>query len=128
MIILHDQDASDCKVLKNNLLRLCHNGPETVPFLIRIVCRELESWYLGDMDAVERAYPNFRAERYRNKATFRNPDNCNAKEELRKILPNLQQIGSARAIAPHMDISENKSTSFQQFINGLNRFLEINLR
>ena len=124
VIVLHDQDAGDCRELKNHLLDLCQQPGVNVPYLIRIVCRELEAWYLGDMEAIERAYPHFRANRYKNKAKFRNPDSCNAKDELRKILPELQQIGSAQAIAPHLNTSANSSDSFKQFVQGLSSFLQ----
>lgn len=125
IIILHDQDANDCRVLKQDLISLCHNalsGGPVSPNLIRIVCRELEAWYLGDMAAIQAAYPRFQADRHQNKAKFRIPDACNAKDELRKILREFQPISSARAIAPHLDISVNQSVSFQCFVNGLQAF------
>jgi len=45
-IILHDQDSNDCIKLKNELTRL-FKSERKFSYLIRIVCRELESWYLG---------------------------------------------------------------------------------
>ena len=49
-VILHDQDSADCKELKQKLRRIVEQtGKEAV---IRIVCRELESWYFGDLRAV----------------------------------------------------------------------------
>lgn len=123
VIIMHDQDSFDCKSLKNVLTDLCRQPGVEIPFLIRIVCRELESWYLGDMPAIEAAYPNFKSEKFMKKSKFRNPDTCNAKDELRKILPELQQIGSAQAISPHLKIGDNRSESFNQFISGLIRFM-----
>jgi len=122
VIILHDQDSNDCKKLKNELVQLCkENG--TCAFLIRIVCRELEAWYLGDMEAIHAAYPGFKIDRYINKEKFRNPDLCNASDELRKILPGFQKGKSAVKIAPYMDISRNKSLSFIHFVSGLNKIL-----
>ncbi|WP_234369539.1 hypothetical protein [Paracidovorax avenae] len=52
-VIVRDNDNADCVDLKNKLRGLCTQGerPET---LIRIVCQELESWYLGDLAALER--------------------------------------------------------------------------
>ena len=53
-VILHDQDSADCKELKQKLRRIVEQtGKEAV---IRIVCRELESWYFGDLRAVSLAY------------------------------------------------------------------------
>lgn len=60
LVILHDQDSNDCTVLKKDLQKLCEENGDC-PVLIRIPCRELEAWYLGDMEAVEQAYPRFKA-------------------------------------------------------------------
>jgi Domain of unknown function (DUF4276) len=60
IIILHDQDNNDCRKLKKEIQELCNlNG--NCPVLIRIVCRELEAWYWGDLDAIQKVYPNFKA-------------------------------------------------------------------
>lgn len=123
-IIIHDQDShSNCKKLKNELLTLSES-PNKLPVLVRIACKELESWYIGDFDAIEKAYPKFKTKFYKSKAKFRSPDNCeNPKNELQKILPEYQEVSSARKIAPHMNITINTSTSFQQLISGIQRFL-----
>lgn len=123
VIILHDQDSADCKDLKAKLLSLCQqNLPTPPPHLVRIVCRHLEAWYLGDMIAIEKAYPAFKATRYQNKEKFRQPDSCNAWDELNRILPGLGKVSSARNITPHLDLQRNRSESFNQFITGLTRF------
>ncbi|MBM9532106.1 hypothetical protein JWG42_18295, partial [Desulfoprunum benzoelyticum] len=55
-IILRDQDsAPDCTVVKAEALhhaRMSGRGGKT---MVRIACRELESFYLADLAAVERA-------------------------------------------------------------------------
>ena len=50
-VVLRDKDNGDCTLIKENLAEICRNGgkPET---LVRIACHELESWYLGDLNAV----------------------------------------------------------------------------
>ena len=50
-VVLIDQDSNNCKKLKAELRALC-DGTEAEPPLIRIVCRSLESWVIGDLDAV----------------------------------------------------------------------------
>lgn len=121
IVIMQDQDSSDCKILKQKLIAICNqNG--NCPKLVRIICRELESWYLGDFVAVNGAYPNFKYQNYINKSKFRIPDNCNAFDELKKILPEFQKVGGAKKIAPFISIENNKSESFQQTISGLVRF------
>lgn len=124
VVVLHDQDTADCHVLKEKLLTLCNQPNTNIKSLVRIVCRELEAWYIGDMLAIQKAYPHFQARRYQNKSKFRNPDSCNAKDELKRILPELKQIGSACLIAPHLDIENSRSNSFKQLVSGIKRFLE----
>lgn len=123
IVIIQDQDSADCKFLKQKLVEICErNG--NCPKLIRIVCRELEAWYIGDFKALNKAYPHFKYENYHNKSKFRNPDTCNAFDELRKIIPEFQKVGGAKKIAPYISIKDNKSVSFQQTISGLIRFFK----
>lgn len=125
IVILHDQDSNDCKVLKRDLVKLCRDNGDC-PVLIRIPCRELEAWYLGDMMAIEKAYPRFKATLHRNKKKFRNPDACQASAELQKIIPTFQKGFAAKAIPKHMTIDNNASKSFNQFVSGLKQFLTPN--
>ena len=125
IIIVHDQDTNDCLKLKKELKTLCEQHG-TCPFLIRIACRELEAWYLGDMPAIEKAYPNFKAKKYITKAKFRNPDNCNSSYELEKLLPNFQKGFASKEIPKYLDINNNRSESFNQFIKGIKSFLKTN--
>lgn len=126
IVILHDQDSNDCILLKNELLSLCNASGSNVKCLVRIVCRELESWYLGDMEAIKSAYPKFKPEKYKNRSKFRNPDNLNAFLEIKKILPFFQKVEGARNISPYINTSNNKSASFLHFIGGITKFIEIN--
>ncbi|QKJ61971.1 DUF4276 family protein [Flavobacterium sp. M31R6] len=123
VVIMQDQDSSDCKILKQKLLNICNqNG--NCPKLVRIICRELESWYIGDFVAVNKAYPSFKHQNYINKSKFRIPDNCNAFDEIKKIVPDFQKVGGAKKIAPFINVETNKSESFQQTISGVIRFFE----
>ena len=47
-IVLRDQDAEDCRAVKKRLLKKCHRTGRT-ECKVRIACRELESFYLGDL-------------------------------------------------------------------------------
>ena len=56
---------------------------------------------------------------------YRIPDNIpSPKEELYKLIPDHQQIEGAKRIAPHMDIKNNTSVSFQVFVTGIQRLIE----
>jgi Domain of unknown function (DUF4276) len=120
-VVLRDKDSGDCKKVKKTIQELCKQGkqPDT---LVRIICHHLESWYLGDLAAVEKAYGLSGVARRQEKSKFRNPDRlANAEQELRRLVTGYQKIGGSRLIAPHMNVDSNKSRSFQVFINGLRR-------
>ncbi|MHC5718897.1 MAG: DUF4276 family protein, partial [Nostoc sp.] len=55
---------------------------------------------------------------------FRYPDRLNsAKEELRKLVPEYYPGTHSKAIAPYLSLTENKSRSFQVFLDGINKIL-----
>lgn len=122
-LILRDQDAGDCKVVKQRLQRLVA-GTGQRHVLVRIACKELESWILGDFAAVGKAFEKPQLEAQGNKATYRNPD-ClaNPVEELRKFLPYYQKRDGARRVGPHMDLEQNRSRSFHHFCKGVRRLV-----
>ncbi len=122
IVILHDQDSNDCIELKRQIRELCTQSGDC-PVLIRIVCKELEAWYLGNMNAIQAIYPRFKAPNYIKKAKFRNPDVCNAAEELRKIIPTFQKGNASREIPKFLNVEQNSSESFIQFRDGLRKFL-----
>jgi len=127
-VIVHDQDSRDCIALKGELLELCRPCKKNV--LIRIVCQELESWYFGDLIAVEQAYGDtYKSEAikgFSSKAKYRIPDMIvNPKEEMARIIPLYQEVSGARKIAPYMNISTNNSASFLAFVNGVRNFVSV---
>ncbi len=123
-IVLRDQDAGDCNSIKNNILSLCRQaGKDNV--LVRIACRELESFYIGDLHAVEIGLGVSGLARRQNKAKYRTPDAlANPSLELSKLTRQAyQKIAGSRAIAPHLDVASNRSHSFTVLIDGLRRCL-----
>lgn len=124
LVIVRDQDAADCKLVKTALVELCckNHAPS---FLVRIACRELESWLLGDLEAVEQAYPKSKAARQARKAKFRNPDALgNPAQELGKLTKKMGKINRTAAIASYMELERNRSHSFQVFVKGLRDFVK----
>ena len=88
---------------------------------MRIVCQELESWLLGDLEAIRQAYPQ---KKIQNKAKFRNPDNLgNASQELERLINTKAKIQRATKISQHFDLTKNKSTSFNVFIRTLKQLI-----
>jgi len=135
IIVLVDRDNDDCKELKNILETMASVAglpTKTSPdakghFLVlnRVVVEELESWFIGDPEALRRAFTSLPPI---NAATgvFRNPDNGGSWEALHRFLKkrgiytsSFPKIDAARRIAPHMEIAVNRSRSFQTFISGM---------
>jgi hypothetical protein len=123
-IILHDQDSSDCHKLKQKLQDLCILAfkPEA---LIRIACKELESWYFGDLSAVEKALQLNNLQRYSRNRKYRVPDSIiNPKQELKKITDKkYKQVSSSKYIGKYINYESNTSHSFNVFINGLKKII-----
>ena len=118
-VIIQDQDSSDCRLLKEKIKELCNDCNRDA--LIRIACHEMEAWYFGDLEAVSKAYGKDLT-KYANKKKYRDPDAIvSPKQELRKLLPEHEQIAGARKIAPYMDPDRNTSTSFKTLVEGLKR-------
>lgn len=123
LIIIHDQDSNNCKLLKKSLTELCKSNGDC-PTLIRIACKELESWYLGDMDAVEKVYPKFKAKNFKRIAKFRNPDLLQASQELKILIPEFQKGFASKNISKFISIEESTSSSFKHLISGIKKFLD----
>lgn len=122
-MVLRDQDSGDCKVIKKQLVLKCANAgkPEA---LVRIACRELESWYFGDLAAVERALDLRNISKYSGKAKYRNPDAIgNPAEELQNLTKIYQKVAGSRAIGPELNPDSNTSRSFSVFIEGVRRLV-----
>ena len=127
-VIVRDKDSADCLKLKRELIEKCEQAgkPNT---LIRIACHELESWFLGDLSAVGEALRSKKKEqlsKLQNKEKFRNPDTLSsAKQELKKLFPTYQPNSSSGEIAKYLDFNKNSSQSFQVFIQGVKKIVDI---
>ncbi|PHV63005.1 DUF4276 family protein [Cyanobacterium aponinum UTEX 3222] len=125
-IIVHDQDSHDCKQLKSELVKICRiAGKEDA--MIRIICHELESWFLGDLLAVEKAYnlPENTLSKKQTYKKFRNPDQLNsAKQELRNLVKEYYPGTHSKKIAPYLSLQNNKSRSFLIFLKGIMKVCE----
>ncbi len=130
ILITQDQDSADCIEVKNNIINLISNKCEC-EYFVRIVCRELESWFLGDLQAVQKAYPRFKPEHHQAKADFRNVDKiANANKFLLKIIPeysdreNLPKLEASESISKYLDLENNSSTSFNQTVSAIKKLIE----
>ena len=129
ILIVIDQDNVDCIVLKNwlndKVKNICN-----CQYAIRIVCTELESWYLGDMQAIKLAYPRFRPEHYEKKERYRDVDKIvKPNIQLLKIVPELKnkktlpKLDTANLISKHININANTSVSFNHTISVIKKLM-----
>lgn len=120
-VILRDNDGANCTALKARFSKMCvENGrPDT---LIRFVCQELESWYIGDLQALAEAFEEGRLNSSSLRKRFVDPDSWHKPSaELSRIMPSFQKGAAARAMAQTLDGARNRSTSFQFFVSGIRK-------
>lgn len=136
IVILIDQDTSDCRTLKRKLERIAVEAglqPKSIArrgsfqVLNRLAIEELESWFFGDPQAVCAAYPRIPSSSLRS-AAYRRPDAIagGTAEALERILQRhryyrsgMPKIEVARSISAHMDPGRNSSNSFRIFREGI---------
>lgn len=125
-LILRDKDHGDCEEIKASLINSIPASKRKVS-LVRIACHELENFYLGDLQAVEKGLEMEGIARQQRKAKYRDPDRlANAKQELKNLTKgHYQQISGSRKIAPHLDLEgSNLSHSFKMLIAGIKKIIE----
>jgi hypothetical protein len=141
IVVLVDRDDDDCVLLKRKLddiaaaagLRTASgtSAPDAT-VLNRIVVEELEAWFFGDVPAIGKAFPRVPAG-LGAQSKYRDPDAIRGGtwEALERVLQKhgyhngrLRKLAAAQAIAPHMDIENNRSKSFQVFRDGLRRLVK----
>lgn len=120
-IIVRDNDGAVCTDIKTHLINLCHahGRPDT---LVRLVCQELESWYIGDLSALALAFNDAKLASHRNQKKFIHPDTWQKPSvELKRIIPTFQKGSAATLMGRYLAIDEqqNKSESFKFFIQGV---------
>lgn len=140
LAILIDRDDDDCHDLKACLERMAAKaglttksapGP-TGNFVVvnRLAIEELEAWFIGDSDAIRAAFPKVGP--FETKVAFRDPDGVRGGtwEALHRLLKrhgvyrdSYPKIDAARRIAPHMNVSANRSASFRAFRIGVESLL-----
>jgi hypothetical protein len=132
VVVLLDRDGDDCVRLKAELERIAADSfLPSHAVLFRIVIEELEAWFLGDVPALCRAYPRLPASLGQQDG-YRNPDAIHGTwEAFERVLQKhgyhrkgLAKFVAAGEVAPHMDVDNNRSGSFQVFRDGLRRLVK----
>lgn len=119
--IVRDNDGGDCLLLKERLRDLCRQGGRE-DTLIRIVCQELESWYLGEPDALAEAFGEEQLRNIGRQAAYRNPDTrSKPSADMEKLTPRFEKSSGARRMAQYITREGNGSHSFAVFLQGIER-------
>jgi hypothetical protein len=121
-IVLRGNDNADCREIKVRLVKLCAVSGRA-DTLIRLVCQELESWYLGDLVALADAYQDPKLGAPALQKRFAVPDSwAKPSTELRRMVPAFQKGGGARRMGAALRVAdENRSHSFRVFVAGVRR-------
>ena len=137
VVVVVDSDDRDCIKFKQDLLNVlnaCNPRPNT---LFRIAIEEGEAWLLGDRPALTSAYPNAKASvlDYYNQdsicgtwevlADAIHPSGASQLKALGYPIAGIAKCDWARNIAPHMDVDNNNSKSFQVFRDGVRKLAGI---
>ncbi len=129
IVILVDQDNDDCIELKQKLKYIVERTSLSNSVLIRIAIEELEAWYFGDMEALQKVYPKL--PNITRRRGYRNPDEIKGGtwEALDRFLQEygyskLSKLKIAELIAPHIHLERNKSHSFRVFCEGIRKLMK----
>ncbi|MGO9770702.1 MAG: DUF4276 family protein [Roseiarcus sp.] len=122
-LVLRDADNKDCKALKRDLRERVPRG-KRARTVVRIVCQELEAWYLAQPNALISA--GALARQIPKKTLNTNVDAIsNPKRLFLSLAHDKGQIEHARRIGPELDVASTQSASFKHFISGLRKLAEM---
>lgn len=121
-IVLRDQDAGNCYTIKQKLLELCQKANQPGA-LVRIACRELESWYLADLNAVEQGLKIYGLAKLQNNKKYRSPDYLQSPSQELKTLTQAkyQKVLGSRSIGPFLELNNKRSNSFRVFVESIQK-------
>lgn len=135
--VLVDQDQQSCEDLKARMEQAASSAglftktspaaDGTFQVLNRVVVEELEAWFFGDVAAVCRAFPGV-SPHLASRASYRHPDAIRGGTAgaFARVLQRaghhrggLRKVEAAGAVSRYLDVSANRSPSFQTFRAGL---------
>lgn len=135
VVVVLDTDRRDCRDFLQELMALlqgCKPAPRT---LFRLAVEEMEAWYLGDREALLKAYPRAKREvldRYEQDSVcgtwelLADAVHAGGVAAIKKAgwpLPGQIKHEWAEKIGPFMSLDGNASPSFGKFRNGLLRLV-----
>ncbi len=120
-VVVRDSDGANCAEIKEQIRDICREESRE-DTLIRIVCQELEAWYLGDPDALAKAYGNDGLQGVGNSPKYRDPDAiAKPSRVVEQLVGGYRKIPDARRMAQHLSRDGNRSHSFRVFLSGIER-------
>ena len=113
-MVLRDQDSGDCRMVKARLVARFVDERRGRRILLRVACRELESWIVGDLRAFAEEFGVPTAARAVGKAKYRDPDAlANPSLELGAFVPDYRKRDGARRMGLRLQPGRNASPSFR---------------
>ncbi len=123
-IVMRDQDNNpNCVAIKRNLAAICQLSDKGDKCMVRIACRELESFYLADLASVERALNLTGIAKKQNSKKYRSPDYLGSPSmELRRLTQGVyQKVSGSSAIGKHLSVNNDRSRSYANLIRAIKR-------
>lgn len=124
-LILLDRDREDCRELKERVKKKVVAAGKGDQTCIRIACSELESFYLGDLQAVEQVLSISNLARHQDTKECRAPDEMNGKpsEKLVSLTGGeYSKVKVSRSLGRELAIDgQNRSESFNQLLAGVKK-------
>ena len=139
IIVILDNDKNDKIAFRNELSQMAVSNMVLIDHEFCIAVKEMEAWLLGDIKAIETAYPNARKSAWKE---YEQDGICDTWEVLanavypggltrlrKKAAGAYQQIGLAkcewaRLIGAQMSLTENASPSYRFFVESLAKRIE----
>lgn len=139
IIVILDNDKNDVVDFRNKLNQMAVSSMVLTDYEFCVAIKEMEAWLLGDVKAIEAAYPNVRKSAWRD---YEQDGICDTWEVLanavypggvaalkKKAAGAYARIGHAkcewaRRIGARMSLTENVSPSYQFFIQSLTKRME----
>ncbi|HBL27141.1 MAG TPA: hypothetical protein DD490_09930 [Acidobacteria bacterium] len=123
VLVLVDADDEPCMELKQRLLETLGQCDPRPAVLFRLAIEETEAFYLGDPQAIRRAFPHARLQRMK---TYEQDSICGTWELFQRVIGAgvVDKVEWAEQMAPCLGTTwqgkdANRSPSFQQLCSGL---------
>lgn len=127
-LVMRDKDGGDGPIIKQQLMQKVIDSGKQQATLVRIACTELESFYLGDLNAVEHGLGIANLAKKQNDKKYRTPDVLsNAAQELKRLTQNqYEKVSGSRAISAFLKVDgSNRSHSFNVLLTGINKLITL---